>query len=84
MRDTRCQVCKYIGDNKAEDTFVSQIYRGSEESLKLKLCYLHNWEFFKIGQVKFLHKYRHNFLNHYGTEADSDLLEYVRIQPTGN
>lgn len=84
MKDSRCQICKYIGRNTVDDIYTSQIYRGAEESLKIHLCYLHNWEFFKIGQVKFILKYRHNFLNHFGTEQDSDLIDYVRYQPTGN
>jgi hypothetical protein len=78
MKDSRCVICKYIGDNKQKELTKEKIYRNSGKDIPLQLCYSHSWELFRVGQRKFLEMYKENFMQFFGTETEKELINYVK------
>lgn len=73
----KCLVCKFFGKNTAS-VAVSTIYQSGQNQ-HIHLCYSHSVEFFKMGQVKFMLKYQHDFRQH--GISDKDLFQ--RTDPLG-
>ena len=68
-KNEKCLVCKFQGrPNKAAS--LSTIYQAGQNHY-IHLCYSHSVEFFKIGQVKFMVKYRDDFKEYGFSENDS-------------
>ena len=78
MSDHRCLVCKYLGDHSHKELSKDRIFRERGSDILVPLCYHHSWELFRNGQKKFLSKYRDNFMQFFGTETESELIDYVR------
>ncbi len=58
----KCLVCKF--HNKSTPSVaLSTIYHPNQNQ-HIHLCYSHSVEFFKMGQVKFMLKYQHDFREH--------------------
>lgn len=74
MSEQLCLVCKYLGDHSNKVLSKDRIYRNNETDLVVPLCYTHSWELFRNGQRKFIEKYRHNFMQFFGTESKSEFL----------
>jgi hypothetical protein len=58
----KCLICKFHGKN-TPSVSTSTIYQASQNQY-IHLCYSHSVEFFKMGQVKFVLKYQHDFREH--------------------
>ena len=78
MSDQRCLVCKYLSDHDHKVLSKDRIYRDRGTDLVVPLCYGHSWELFRNGQRKFIAKYRHNFMHFFGTESDSEFIDYIK------
>ena len=64
----KCLVCKFHGKH-TPSVALSTIYQAGQNQ-HIHLCYSHSVEFFKIGQVKFMLKYRHDFREHGFSDKD--------------
>lgn len=64
----KCLVCKFQGKNVASAA-TSTIYQPGQNQY-IHLCYSHSVEFFKMGQVKFMLKYRNDFREHGFSDQD--------------
>jgi hypothetical protein len=78
MKDSRCVICKYIGDNNEKKVTQEKIYRNSGKDISVLLCYSHSWELFRLGQKNFLETYKENFMQFFGTETEKELINYVK------
>ncbi|MFP5459274.1 MAG: hypothetical protein ACLGG7_11125 [Bacteriovoracia bacterium] len=78
MSDQRCLICKYLGDHAHKTLSKDKIFRERGTDLVVPLCYTHSWELFRSGQRSFLAKYRHNFMQFYGTETESELIDFIK------
>lgn len=78
MKDSRCMVCKYLGDHEQKELTSERIYRERGNPLTVSLCYGHSWELFRNGQKKFLDTYRHNFMQVFGTETEEELIQHLK------
>lgn len=58
----KCLVCKFFGKSTPSAS-LSTIYQPGQNQ-HIHLCYSHSVEFFKMGQVKFMLKYQHDFRQH--------------------
>lgn len=65
----KCLVCKFQGKNAASAA-IGTIYQPGQNQY-INLCYGHSVEFFKMGQVKFMLKYRNDFREHGFSDKDS-------------
>ncbi len=63
-----CLVCKFHGKNVASAA-LSTIYQSGQNQ-HIHLCYSHSVEFFKMGQVKFVLKYKNDFREHGFSDKD--------------
>lgn len=73
MKDKRCFLCKYSGEQELS-TGESVLYGRKGKTFSIKLCYNHGVELFKIGQINFTLKYSHHFQERYGVNEDDDLV----------
>jgi hypothetical protein len=71
MNNEKCLVCKFHGKS-SPSVSASTIYQ-SRQNQRIHLCYSHSVEFFKMGQVKFMLKYQHDFQEH--GFSDKDLFQ---------
>jgi hypothetical protein len=78
MKDERCLICKYLGDHSHKELSRDRIYRERGTDLMVLLCYGHSWELFRMGQRNFLAKYRENFMMFFGTESETELIDYAK------
>lgn len=65
----KCLICKFHGKSTLSAS-LSTIYQAGQNN-HIHLCYSHSVEFFKMGQVKFMLKYRHDFREHGFSDKDS-------------
>jgi hypothetical protein len=73
MKDKRCFLCKYSGAQEVATT--ETILYGKKGKLhKIKLCYNHGVELFKIGQMNFTLKYSHHFQERFGMTDEEELV----------
>ena len=78
MKDSRCVICKYLGDHRAKELHRGEIFRDKASSIGLSLCYFHSWELYREGQKKFIARYRPNFMEFFGTESEKELIEFIK------
>jgi hypothetical protein len=78
MKDSRCVICKYRGDQREKKVTLEHIWRERGQPFQIPLCYVHSWELFRVGQRAFLANYRDNFMNYFGTETERELFEHLR------
>lgn len=64
----KCLVCKFQGKSNPS-VAASTIYQPGQNQ-HIHLCYSHSVEFFKLGQVKFMLKYQHDFKEHGFNDKD--------------
>lgn len=65
----KCLICKFHGKS-TPSVSLSTIYQAGQNN-HINLCYSHSVEFFKMGQVKFMLKYRNDFKEHGFSDKDS-------------
>jgi len=84
MNDSRCLICKYLGDHKNKTLNRDRIYRDRGNDLIVNLCYGHSWELFMFGQYKFLNRYRPNFMSFLGTETEAEFVSFIKGNKTAS
>lgn len=79
MKDNRCFICKF---QQLERPKVSNdlLFDNKGKSMRLPLCYSHSVELYKGGQKKFLTHYKNIFVDSYGTESDSLIVNFFSGQ----
>lgn len=55
-----CAICKHMYHQVADiPVFPNQVFLEGGRIQRLYLCFLHDLEYFKIGQYRFIEKYRY-------------------------
>ncbi len=70
----KCLVCKFHGKN-TPSVAASTIYQARQNQ-QIHLCYSHSVEFFKMGQVKFVLKYKNDFREHGFSDKD-EIFQHI-------
>lgn len=65
----KCLICKFHGKSTSSVS-LSTIYQTGQNN-HIHLCYSHSVEFFKMGQVKFMLKYKNDFREYGFSDKDS-------------
>jgi hypothetical protein len=59
MKEKNCLVCKHNGFIRAADE-KDILYQENGNPFFVDLCYAHSVEFFKLGQRRFVNRYRYS------------------------
>ncbi len=73
-----CTICKHLF-HLPEDVpvYLNELYYDEGRVQKMHLCYIHDIELFKIGQYRFVDKYRHIAENLVASD-DASFISFLR------
>ncbi len=69
----KCTICR---NEKKQGSFLSRVFSRNGSTQDLHLCREHDIEFFKMGQVRFISKYKLQVKNDDDILEDSKVLQY--------